>query len=129
MKLAIAFLALLAGAVVFICLFTESVPPEALTRTRMTITEYRIRDYAAQNHRLPAQLSDLPPLSPDRDGNTDDAWGRPLVYMPQPDSSVILSSHGKDGSSNAITVRFTIPGVNLSGPTTVTTKESNDGGK
>ena len=73
----------------------------------MISLEYRIRDYVAHNHVLPPRLADLPPLAPNRSSSTNDAWGRPIMYAPQPDGSVILSSPGKPGG-HPITLRFAI---------------------
>jgi hypothetical protein len=108
----VALVALLAVAVLVIYLLTDTARPENLICTNLHLTELRIRDYTAQNHRLPEKLSDLPPLSPDRDGrSTEDAWGRPLLYKPQADGSVILGSRWASGANWAITVHFNPTGI------------------
>jgi hypothetical protein len=87
----------------------------------MNVTEYRIRDYAAEHHRLPARLSDLPKLeNPNRDGSCRDGWGRELIYAPQSDGSVVLSSLGKNGrlgGKGAMVRRFTVEDAKASSVT------------
>lgn len=76
--------------------FVEEVPPEALTRTSMTVIEVRIRDYVAAHHRLPDNLSDLPKLIDNRSESIVDGWGRPIQYE-EDGQTVTLLSLGKDG--------------------------------
>lgn len=89
-------------------LLDDSIPPRTLTTMAMRSTEQRIRVYAAQHHRLPASLTGLPEL-PHKYNSLRDAWGRQLIYAPQPDGSVILSSlgkSGKPGDPNAMSEKF-----------------------
>ncbi len=93
-------------AVLLMYLLTDTIRPETLTWSRVSLTEQRIREYVAQHHRLPEKLSDLPPLSANRDSRTEDAWGQPLIYHPQPDGSVILGSRWAERGKFAFTVHF-----------------------
>jgi hypothetical protein len=74
----------------------ETVPPRALTRTRMIVIEKRIRDYAAMHHRLPESLSDLPKPPKNRDDSLVDGWGRAIQYT-KAGRTVTLLSFGEDG--------------------------------
>jgi hypothetical protein len=91
----------------------ETVPPGDLTRTRMTVIEKRIRDYAAAHHRLPDNLSQLPKPAGNRDDSIVDGWGHPIQYI-KVGNKVTLLSLGKDGSAGGsdqdagIKVTFTI---------------------
>ncbi len=97
MKVALVIVVIVAVALavmVFACV--ENVPPRALTRTRMTVIEKRIRDYAVAHHRLPASLSELPKPAANRDDSIVDGWGRPIQYAKE-GQAVTLLSLGKDG--------------------------------
>jgi hypothetical protein len=103
-------------------LFTDVVPRDAMTEAAVQITEQRIKEYVSEHHKLPRNLSDLPPVPPDRYSDINDAWGRELIYTPQPDGSVVLGSHGKDGTGDdKFTVRFTVPEPIMGGATTTPT--------
>jgi len=97
MKIAVLVLmvVVIALAVILFAL-VENVPPDALTITRMTVIENRIRDYAAVHQRLPDCLSELPKLPGNRDDSVVDGWGRPIEYEKDGDD-VMLRSLGKDG--------------------------------
>ncbi len=86
----------------------EPIPPIQLTRTNMDVLQCQIQDYVQLHRKLPARLSDLPTLPPDHGDDKNDAWGRPIRYILQPDGSVVLKSGGKDGKSE-ITSHFTVP--------------------
>ena len=77
-------------------LIVETVPSTAMTRTTLSVTEYRIREYVTDYERLPGHLSDLPPLEGSRDSRLTDAWDRPIRYT-RDGSTVTLLSLGKDG--------------------------------
>lgn len=74
----------------------DQVPKPARTETRMYAAKYRILTYSRANHRLPATLADLP-NSQFADNETEDGWGRQLIYHSDPNGNVTLSSLGKDG--------------------------------
>jgi hypothetical protein len=74
----------------------EKIPPDAMTRTRMRVTQRRIIDYFSANGKLPSKLSDLPPTRGDHDTSMIDAWGRRIGYRAEP-NQVILESMGRDG--------------------------------
>ncbi len=93
-------------AVLLMYFLTEVIPPDILTCNRVSLTEERIREYAARHDRLPAKLSDLPLLPANRDSSTKDAWGRPLIYQPRPDGSVVLGNRWTNGTTCAVTVHF-----------------------
>jgi hypothetical protein len=63
-----------------------------------------IEDYAAQHHRLPDKLSDLPP----HPLGTDNGWGKPLVYEPQADGTAVLRSVGERDGNDTTSIRFSI---------------------
>lgn len=77
-------------------LFVDVIPPTALTRTRTKVIGMRIREYWRINHRLPESLADLPKVEENRDGSTDDGWGRAIRYEKK-GAAVTLTSLGKDG--------------------------------
>lgn len=73
-----------------------SVPRSAITPTAISETHYRIYLYAAENNRLPNDLSELA----ERVGytnRTDDLWGRELIYRVHDDGVITLGSYGRDG--------------------------------
>jgi hypothetical protein len=74
----------------------ETIPPDALTRTRMTVTEVRIRSYYAGASTLPNSLAVLPVTDAARDNNVTDGWGRPMQYRVE-GTKVTLTSFGRDG--------------------------------
>ena len=85
---------------VFSCV--EVVPPNIITRGRISVTEQRIRLFWQNNGKLPVNLMNLP-LLPGRENKTIDAWGRELDYKVE-GNKVTLSSPGKPGVA-APTVR------------------------
>lgn len=114
MKVAIIILAAtIAILILALWLFTEKIPANVMTRNRISMTEYRIHEYAATHHRLPSSLSDLPPLEKNRDSSVADGWGRPIQYTAK-DMTVTLLSLGKDGQPGGtgedadIQVTFTV---------------------
>ena len=86
------------GGVAFgvLMLFVDWIPKRDLTKTRIVITEQRIRLFWEKNGKLPASLANLP-LLPGRDNETTDAWGRELDYKVEGDI-ITLSSPGKLGA-------------------------------
>jgi hypothetical protein len=97
MKLALVILVIIVIALaVVVFAFVEEVPPTALTRTCMTVTEGRIHDYAATHHHLPSKLSDLPRLADNRNDSIIDGWGNAIQYEVD-GQSVTLLGLGKDG--------------------------------
>jgi hypothetical protein len=76
-------------------LLAEKIPPQAMTRTVMNVTEYRIREYYDMHHKLPATLSDLPQLDKNRDSSFHDGWGHNIQYSHIGDCVTLLSL-GKD---------------------------------
>jgi|GEM_PF-5439800 len=99
------------GAMAFCdVMLVDTIPPGALTRGRMNGVEQRIRAYAQVHHHMPATLADLPKRE-NYDDSDVDGRGKPLVYTPQTDGSVVITSFGKPGSNQPISLRFTIDGV------------------
>jgi len=88
-------------------LLVDIIPPESETLGALTGAQIRIQLYVAEHHRLPDKLADLPPR-PNHSDRDIDGWGKPLIYAPQPDGSVVITSPGKDGDHNARSVRFSI---------------------
>jgi hypothetical protein len=76
--------------------FAETIPPDALTRTRMTVTEIRVRDYYAAKGTVPTSLDVLPITNAVRDNSITDGWGR-LIQCRVEGTKVILTSLGRDG--------------------------------
>lgn len=89
------FIALAILAMVILIALADRIPPGALTRTRMDITQQRILAYVAAHRRLPASLLELPKVQ-GRDSEISDGWGRPIRYAVN-GRTVTLSSLGKDG--------------------------------
>jgi hypothetical protein len=104
----LAVLTLLAiGALI---LFTDRIPPDCLTKNRMDGLQWRIRQSAQEHHCLPDSLSQLEKRE-GYDNSSDDGWGREIIYTPNPDGTVTLSSFGKSGkpgSKDSIIVTFTV---------------------
>jgi len=88
-------------------MFIDIIPPENETNTAITGEELRIERYVAEHHELPERLSDLPKVPGEFDRDVD-GWGKPLVYAPQKDGSVVVGSPGKEGQHNARFIRFSI---------------------
>lgn len=82
----------------------EPISPELQTENALVCTLVRIQDYENKYHRLPKKLSDLPVRLSHSDSLVD-GWGKPLVYEPQKDGSVILRSLGKDGANDLRSIR------------------------
>jgi hypothetical protein len=107
MKAVLTIAAVLALCAILMFLFTDVIPPESRTLGSLTSARVRIEAYVAVHHRLPEKLSDVPK----RAGYTHDdldGWGKPLVYTPLADGSVVLTSLGKDGANSARSIRFSI---------------------
>jgi hypothetical protein len=90
--------------------FVDWIPNRDLTKTRILVTEQRIRLFVEKNGKMPASLANLP-LLPKRDNKTTDAWGRELDYKVE-GNKVTLSSPGKPGAiserERGITITFDI---------------------
>jgi len=85
-----------AALCVFVLTFlVERIPAPDMTRSRIGGFEYRLHDYYAVNHRLPASLSDIP-VEANKDNEVVDGWGRPIQYSSN-GTTVTLLSLGKDG--------------------------------
>ena len=78
----------------------DKVPPDALTRTRMIVTEQRIRAYVEEYGRLPQKLSDLPKLERSRDDSFLDGRGKEIIYVANTNGTVALISHCQFGTIN-----------------------------
>jgi hypothetical protein len=76
------------------CLLSDKIPPDLLTRSRMSGIETRMREYTASHGRLPNELSELP-QRPNYDDRVVDAWGQPIQYVRNADGSVTLISRGE----------------------------------
>ena len=98
--LAIIGVVIILAILVFSCV--EVVPPNIITKGRISVTEQRIRLFWQKNGKLPADLANLP-LLPDRENKTTDAWGRELDYKVE-GNKVTLSSPGNPGGA-ATTIR------------------------
>lgn len=90
---------LIAGivAVTFVLFSAVTViSPEDMTRTRLMVLEYRIRQY--MKHNKPETAIDLHslPISPGRDHSVVDGWRR-LFLCTVEGPVVTLTSYGKDG--------------------------------
>jgi len=94
---------LLVVAVVWIAIIfvVHEVPADALTRTRMRVTQRRILAYYASYSKTPSSLADLPAGDKSVDNNTADAWGRAIDYQVVGDS-VALESLGRDGKPGGV---------------------------
>jgi len=96
-------LLVLAGVIIVsaILLFScvDVVSPHDLTKTRILLTEQRIRLFWEKNAKLPPDLNNLP-LLPDRDNETKDGWGRQLEYKTE-GSKVTLWGTGKPDAVSA----------------------------
>lgn len=100
MKLAIVILLIvIALLVVILVVFAETVPPDAMTRTRMRVLEQRICKYAKDHYMLPKTLADLPSLDEPRDDSICDGWGRTIQYETSADGTVRLTSLGSDNAT------------------------------
>jgi hypothetical protein len=98
--LAVIGVLVLLAILVFSCV--EVVPPNIITKGRISVTEQRIRLFWEKNGKLPTSLAGLP-LLPGRENKTTDAWGTELGYKVQ-GNTVTLWSPGKPGVA-APTVR------------------------
>jgi hypothetical protein len=70
---------------------------------------------------LPAKLADLPDIDP---VFSIDGWKTPIQYAPQPDGSVILTSHGAVGTNQIFSIQFAVPGITSKAPTSAVTNPS-----
>lgn len=70
--------------------------PEQTTRQNMVDSLLRIREYMIQQRKYPADLRSLP-LVDDHGTNTNDGWGRPLIYEVSSDGIISIISLGRDG--------------------------------
>ena len=75
----------------------DSISPHDLTKTRIVVTEQRIRIFWQKNGKPPSTLTQLPLLS-GRDNKTTDAWGRELDYKVE-GNKITLASPGKLGAT------------------------------
>jgi len=93
--------ALAACAFVVAFLLAEMPSPGSMTRGRMYLIKFRIEDYVAEHGRLPASLSDLPPLEGNRISSIVDGWKRPIHYAVN-GHSVTLLTLGRDGQPGGV---------------------------
>lgn len=94
-RVIVAILAMsLAAALSLSCV--ETIPPRAMTQTRLTIIEYRVRNYYLKHGQLPSTLTDLPPLDENRDSSFLDGWANPIRYSTD-GVMISLLSLGRDG--------------------------------
>ncbi|MDR1282624.1 MAG: type II secretion system protein GspG [Opitutaceae bacterium] len=77
----------------------ETVPPGALTETRMHRLKIRLLDYARFHNRQPASLDELPPDDEHYGESGYDAWKRPITFRISPEGIVTLQSPGRDGKA------------------------------
>jgi hypothetical protein len=83
------------------------ISPIVDTKNTLSNLESRIQTYAAEHKELPQVLSDLP-VRPNRNDVLTDGWGKPIVYSPQKDGSVLLIVSGESPSVDARSIRFSI---------------------
>ena len=109
-----------------------SIPPEAMTRSSMSVLQYYVMAHYRQTGAFPGgDLSVL--LSQEQMGLLVDAWGRKIVYSTVDDQTIRLLSYGADGRAGGkgknrdITIEFelrdigTDPIMSLLYPTTPAT--------
>lgn len=73
----------------------ETVSPRDLAVMRMGVTELRIKSYWNAHGKLPAALSDLPPL-PKRDNAVTDGLGKPFGYRVTGPKTAVISAAGEE---------------------------------
>ncbi len=83
------------------------ISPVVATKNTLSNLESRIQTYAAEHNELPHKLSDLP-VRPDWNDILTDGWGKPIVYSPQKDGSVLLIVSGENPGVDARSIRFSI---------------------
>lgn len=91
--------------------FTETVPPNAVTRTRMMGIERRIREFAVWQHRLPTNLAEIPPRS-GFDNELTDGWGEPISYSLNSNGVVVLKSVRANAGASSIVRTFSAKDTN-----------------
>ena len=106
MKTAVGYLPIVIVALaIWASMWLGLIPPEQKTESDIQVLFRRIENYAATCGHPPSALAEL-------DGQSDskycDAWGVPFEYIPQPDSSIVLTSLGKPGENNIRVLRFSM---------------------
>jgi hypothetical protein len=80
---------------------------EMTTFNNMGLLEREIRVFIQANHRLPASLAEIHQMMDEG----MDGWHNPISYSPQPDGSVLLSSHGPGGANQVFSIQIFTPGL------------------
>ena len=76
--------------------FIPVIPPDSLTYNSMHMIKRRILRYAHTHHELPKTLDELPVI-PGYSDRLTDGWEERILYRTNDDSSITLTSYGKDG--------------------------------
>jgi hypothetical protein len=74
----------------------ETIPPGALTATRMQALKRRVLQYARAHDRLTSSLAALPPME-GYDNSVKDGWKRDILFEISAAGVVSFSSLGRDG--------------------------------
>ena len=90
--------------------FITIIPPESLTYNSMHMIKRRILRYARTNNKLPRTLDALPVIQGYSDRLTD-AWAERILYHINDDSSITLTSYGKDGRPGGAGLNADMVGV------------------
>lgn len=76
--------------------FSDYIPREDITYSRLQFTQSRIEDYVLENGTLPDGAAALPVLA-HRDCSMKDGWGRNFYWESSDSNAVRVWSLGKDG--------------------------------
>ena len=107
MKRIFAALLILAAYIAIQGLLGNQISRDLETKNELSQLELRIQTYAARHDRLPKSLNDLP-ARPGYDDRVVDGWGKNILYHPDADGSVTLSSLGGTDRNDARSIRFSI---------------------
>ena len=96
MKRVLIVFAAVAAVIVSEAVFVvDSIPPRALTATRMQVLKRRVLQYARAHGELPRSLVDLPAVE-GYDGSIRDGWSRTILFEVS-SNLVTFRSLGRDG--------------------------------
>jgi hypothetical protein len=82
------------------------------TKRSMNYIEVLVHQFAAEHHRVPSRLDELPAEVAGHIELCDvDGWGQPLRYTVAPDGTVTITSDGKPGAKQKFVLQFSVPEV------------------
>jgi hypothetical protein len=96
-KRTLIILAIATAVVTVLVCSVDTIPPRALTATRMQVLKRRVLQYARAHGHLPKSLAALPAME-GYDNSIRDGWKRDIIFEVSTSSVVTFRCLGRDGA-------------------------------